>query len=122
MKYTNYGKQLMQPWCDLARYDLDSDTFDGTHKYEDKIRSAEDAAGWLLLTDGVYAIATVNEWIELDHATEAWGIDIRDIIAVLRTCLIEEPEITFDSKLSEATERSTQTENQVIRKNDFVME
>lgn len=96
-KMTEYGEKLLQSWNDLIQPDIDKGSFEGTFRYEDKIETLQDAAGWCLLTYGDNALSTVvQEWIRLDHADKVWGFDVYELKAELEKCLVDERLVDID--------------------------
>lgn len=85
----DYGKRLAAHMREvyLNEYSKGDYSFWGTHIIGmDSVKSAEDAAGWCLLTYGDRALQELQEWVE-DKETNVFGFDILDVRDILEKCM-----------------------------------
>lgn len=106
----DYGKRLAKHMREVYKFEYDRGLYqsDGTDIVrEELIKSAEDAAGWCLLTYGDRALSEIqNEWITKEKVFEFCGIDIHEIVGVLEKCAAPLKEKSLTERLENASERA----------------
>lgn len=81
-----HGMDIFRKSCDMLSDLSQQGALDGTSALEDKIKTLQDAAGWMLATYEDTALEVIGDWIHDFANGTCWDFSLKDIQLELEKC------------------------------------